>query len=101
MSLEILAAVISTATFVGGILAWYSANVQKRYAAQRDFEHLKRNYQQLAQNQTTILEVMDKRFDSLDRDADDVRQKLNVIMIKILPEHSTGWMKQQDVDKGG
>lgn len=103
MNLQVLTAVVSVisiCTFLGGMMAWYSANVQKRYAAQRDFEHLKRNYQQLAQNQAEILDVLDKRFDSLDRDSDDVRQKLNVIMIKILPEHSTGWMKQKDSDKG-
>lgn len=103
MRLEVLTAIVSVfsiCTFIGGTAAWYSANIQKRYAAQRDFEHLKRNYQQLAQNQATILEVLDKRFDSLALDTHDVRQKLNVIMIKVLPEQSTGWMNQKDLDKG-
>lgn len=101
MSLEIVGAVIAVLTFLGGILAWWSANVEKQYAAKRDFEHLKRNYEQIAQTLKVIHEDMDDRFDFMERESADVRQKLNVIMIKILPEHSTGWMKQQDTDKGG
>jgi hypothetical protein len=93
MSLEILATLISISTFAGGILAWYSANVQKRYAAQRDFEHLKRNYNQMAENLRGIQDDMDERFDTVDRSTADIKQKLNVIMIKILPETSTGWVK--------
>lgn len=99
ISLEILAAVMSVITFASGTLAWYSARVQKTYAAQRDFEHLKRNYNQMSENLAAIAEEIDRRFDSLDRDGDDIRQKLNVILIKILPEHS-GWLKQQDLDQG-
>lgn len=101
MNLEVLAAVMSVITFSGGVLAWYSANVQKSYAAQRDFEHLKRNYAQMTENLREVAEELDRRFDALDRDNDDIRQKLNVMLIKILPEHSTGWLKQQDSEKGG
>lgn len=105
MSLEIVATAISVLTFAGGTIAWYSAFVQKRYAAQRDFEHLKRNFEQNSQALKVLREdlqdlskVLDSRFDSLDRNADEIRNKLNVILIKILPEQSTGWMNQRGKD---
>lgn len=100
LSLEVLSAAMALVTFVSGALAWYSAKVQKNYAAQRDFEHLKRNYAQMTENLKEVAEELDRRFDALDRDNDDIRQKLNVMLIKILPEHSTGWLKQQDSEKG-
>ncbi len=113
MSLEILATAISVLTFGGGSLAWYSAYVQKRYAAQRDFEHLRRNYEQISQLLKVMNEELEEsfeavgdrfntlgdRFNAIDRNTDSIQQKLNVLMIKILPEHSTGWMKQTDGDQ--
>lgn len=38
--------IISTA---GGFFLYYSGSVRKRYAAERDFQHLKRNQEQIVQ----------------------------------------------------
>lgn len=57
---------ISVATAFFGAFAWYSASVVKRYAAQRDFEHLRRNMEQLAINQAAILKEVDERSDGLE-----------------------------------
>lgn len=63
-TLEIIAILISISTFLGGLVMWYSGAVRKRYASQRDFEHLKASYNQLASNQAAILKELDTRFDA-------------------------------------
>ena len=50
---------LGLAGFLTGVGLWYRGAVQKSYAAQRDFEHLKRNYQQLSQVLKQISEQMD------------------------------------------
>lgn len=65
LSLETLISLMSIATFLGGAIAWYSAKIQKGYAAKRDFEHLKRNFEQLSSAQGLIMKELDTRFDSL------------------------------------
>ena len=62
---------MAVASFVGGIVMWYKGSVEKRYAARRDFDHLKRNYAQV----TTAVQQLD----------DDVQQG-NEKIIKELSE---------------
>ena len=69
MTLDILAVVIgivvsiaSLFTGVMGAIAWYGAKTRKQYAAERDFGHLKRNYEQLAQNVEELWRLMDNQF---------------------------------------
>jgi nitrogen fixation protein FixH len=52
--------ILGLITALAGWLAWYGTAVRKRYAAERDFNHLRRNYEQLAENQKIILLAMDK-----------------------------------------
>lgn len=35
--------------FLSGLILWYRGAIEKRYAAERDFGHLKRNQEQMAQ----------------------------------------------------
>jgi hypothetical protein len=48
-----------------GALAWYGSAVRKRYAAERDFQHLKNNYAQLAANQGVLLQNLQDTNDAL------------------------------------
>lgn len=82
-------------TFIGGIVAWYSAAVVKRYAAQRDFNHLTRSYEQLVANQTTILKELDNRFDRLDRDIGDVRNQQTILLSRLMPSDTSGWQQRK------
>ena len=66
-TLTILLGIISLVTAVLGAIAWYRGSVVKDYAASRDFNHLKRSYEQLATNQAEILKELDTRCDALDR----------------------------------
>lgn len=96
MTTELIAIAISIFTFLGGITAWYSAAVKKSYAAQRDYEHLKRNYEQIAANQNNLLREFDQRFDQTILELKELKAQLNVLTVKLLPETSQGtaWFRQ-------
>jgi hypothetical protein len=51
--------VLGILTAFCGWLAWYGSSVKKAYAAERDFNHLRRNYEQLAENQKHILQLLE------------------------------------------
>lgn len=63
---EHAALVIGVLTSIGGATAWYSAFVRKRYAAERDYQHLKRNYETMRDALTDLSTEMDQRFDKVD-----------------------------------
>lgn len=78
--LPVISSFAGLATFAAGGLAWYRSSVQKGYAAQRDFEHLRLNQQQMAEGQTLLIEEIrkhlrqqDKEFDSLHRELGEVK----------------------------
>lgn len=93
-TIELIAISISICTFLAGGFAWYSATVVKRYAAQRDFEHLRRNYAQLAENQKTIMSEFDKRCDQIDLALIETKGLINGLQTQILAEHSQGWRRR-------
>lgn len=82
LSLELLGFLLSLGSVVAGFLLWYSASVTKAYAAKRDFEHLKRHYEQLAVNQAQILTEIDRLQDSVNLDLRDMQNKLNLLLMK-------------------
>lgn len=67
-----IALIISILSFSGGLVMWYRGSVEKRYAAERDFNHLKRNYEQLAASLASLMQMEDERFD-------EIRLRLNNI----------------------
>lgn len=80
---------ISIFNFAAGFLLWYSASVAKNYAAKRDFQGLKSQYDLLLQQQRQMHIDMDKIGDSLSLDLRDVKGSLNVLLVKILPGSNT------------
>lgn len=48
MDTSLIPLLLGVASFIAGAIAWYRGAVEKRYAAERDFQHLRRNYEQLA-----------------------------------------------------
>lgn len=83
MSLETAAALIGIVTFIGGLIAWYRGAVQKEYASQRDWEHVKNNQKQLVENLNFIFKEIDERFDKIDKEQDKRFDKLDGQLIKI------------------
>lgn len=80
LSFEIIAFLISVTNFVAGFLLWYSATVKKDYAAKRDFEHLKRHYEQLAANQIEILKEIDHLQDGVNLGILELKNNLTVLL---------------------
>lgn len=75
---------IALASFIGGIvstsiafLKWYGSAQKKAYAAERDFQHLRRNQEQLAE----ALKLIDK-------EVEQVNVKLVRLESLILRNHS-------------
>jgi predicted lipoprotein len=65
---------ITFALGIGGNLTWsllfFANSIKRRYAAERDFNHLKNNQKQIADSIAISLKDMDTRFDKVDRDID-------------------------------
>lgn len=65
-------------TTVNGAIIWYSNSVKKRYAAERDFEHLKNSYKQYL-----ILEEIDETKDTILKEFDDVKDSVLKELVEI------------------
>jgi len=94
--LQFVVLCLSVGSTIFVTISWYNSTVRKQYAAQRDFEHLKRNYQQLADNQAQILKEMDSRFDMATLDLRDIKGLITSIVVKISTENTGGWMKRNE-----
>lgn len=95
-TLEIVLMFISLASFLGGVVMWYTGAITKRYAAQRDFEHLKRSYSQMAENQAKILDELDRRFDAVNQILADIKGLEMALLTKLGSENSTGWYRKPE-----
>lgn len=92
--LQFVVLCISVGTTIFVTVSWYSSVIRKQYAAQRDFDHLKRNYQQLSEGQAQIMKEFDTRFDKQVTDMIECKNTMNVILLKLAAEQSSGWRKQ-------
>lgn len=63
---EWLAFGMGLSSFIGGGILWYKGAVEKQYASQRDFQHIRRNQEQLQQAVTIA-------SDELEAISNDVR----------------------------
>lgn len=82
-TLSLVSLVVGLVTSIGGGVAWWRAVVRKQYAAERDFGHLKRNYQQLAQGVDLLYKEGDKRFDRLDLEMVELKGLLAAVLARM------------------
>lgn len=61
----------------------YADNRTKAYAAERDFQHLMRQYEALSLNLNTLHELGDRRLDGIEADLKDIKGLLQVVAITI------------------
>ncbi|MEL6402097.1 MAG: hypothetical protein AAFR26_23945 [Cyanobacteria bacterium J06626_4] len=71
--LGIVLGMMSLFTGVFGAIAWYRSNVRKAYAAERDFNHLKNNYRQLAESVNNLYRFSDDAKDEVMRELTYIR----------------------------
>ncbi|MEM9766847.1 MAG: hypothetical protein AAF892_03055 [Cyanobacteria bacterium P01_D01_bin.71] len=74
--LGILVSGLSLLTGVVGAIAWHTARTRKQYAAERDFAHLKRNYQQLTHHVEWLMKEFQERSHDIARQLDRIEAKL-------------------------
>ena len=104
--------------FVSGGILWYKGSVEKRYAAERAFEHLRKNQEQMSQSLSMILEEIENvardtaqvrdGVRDIDRNLDDLNRtgveqkafvagmsnRLEGIAARLFDGMSGGWMRQ-------
>lgn len=71
--IESLGAFLGLGSMVGAAIFWYRDKVRKDYARQRDWEHLKRHYDQLAQEFERLIAEQDRRFDLVDLELREIK----------------------------
>lgn len=64
-------------TFASAVL-WYVNAEKRKYGLERDFNHMKRNYEQMAQSLNVIITELDHRFDAVDRSIIEIKATLNI-----------------------
>ncbi|MDJ0737342.1 MAG: hypothetical protein QNJ47_25310 [Nostocaceae cyanobacterium] len=82
MSVNDLIALCPLLLSIGGnaiaIVLWYVNSEKRKYGLERDFLHLKRNYEQINSNLLAILYELDNRFDRVKRDILEVKSNLSL-----------------------
>lgn len=66
-----------TTTILGAIV-WYAQTEKKKYAAERDFNHLRRNIEQLTGSIDYQTGELDKNFENLQRDILEIKMHLGM-----------------------
>lgn len=69
--------IITFALALGGNVTWailfFSNSVKRKYAAERDFAHLKNNQKDLTDNLALIFKELDRRLDYQDREMSEIK----------------------------
>ncbi|MBW4474066.1 MAG: hypothetical protein KME45_27380 [Stenomitos rutilans HA7619-LM2] len=76
----------------------YAEGKTKEYAAQRDFNHLMRQYEALSMNLNTLHELGDRRLDGIEDDLRDVKGLLQMLAVAV-GQTETGiqrYLKRED-----
>lgn len=68
--LTLLGAILAVLTALASAIFWYTNYEKKRYGLERDFAHIKRNYEQLNENMKYIVTEINHRFDDIDKNLD-------------------------------
>lgn len=66
-TIALISFLIGLGTTLAGIVAWYTSTVKKKYAAEREFGHIRRNLEQQQAGLNDLVQEVDRRFDSLDK----------------------------------
>lgn len=107
MTLESLTTVLSLAigitSLAGGFLLWHKGSVEKRYAAERDFSHIRNDLRSLSANLAHETEEAERAFNEIRFELKEAKalllaqsQRFESILTR-LELNTTGWSrKSQD-----
>lgn len=71
---------MSMAGFIGGAIFWYNGKIQKTYAAERDFKHLRTNQEQMLQ----LFNIVSDELDDIKKVDDSTYENTRDIDIKLM-----------------
>lgn len=95
---SLIALGIGLISFIGGGLAWYAGAIEKRYAAQRDFQHLRANQQQISAGIADILKDQDRRFDELERQGAETKMLIHNLAANLSNETISSILRKKRED---
>lgn len=75
--------VLATATTVIGGVLWYANSEKKKYAAERDFNHIKNNLKQMSEGFALEFKDLNDRFDDVDKEL----LRIEAYLIRSKPDH--------------
>lgn len=68
----------------------------KEYAAQRDFQHLRKDYEGLAQSMVTLIREADERFDRVDLELREIKSLINVVLCHTAGDSVSGVLRRRE-----
>ncbi|HIK04605.1 MAG TPA: hypothetical protein IGS40_07820 [Trichormus sp. M33_DOE_039] len=69
-------------TLIGGVV-WYANSEKKKYAAERDFNHIKNNFKQMSEGIANEFKDLNDRFDDVDKEL----LRIEAYLIRTKPDH--------------
>ena len=87
---EHISLIMGICSFVGGGIALYGAAVKKQYASERDFNHLKNNYQNLSGNIATLSDFLDSKLDNIAKTLTQIETRQSVILSQTRESNKDG-----------
>jgi hypothetical protein len=75
----LIGSILGLISLVAGGVMWFTSAIRKQYAAEREFNHLKRNLEQLGQNLAVIEREFSSQFDQLDDGHRDLKVAIDAI----------------------
>jgi len=90
MKIETVISITSFLFGIGGtlwaVLQWYAISQTKRYAAERDFQHLRANQEQLSQNLRVVLDELEE----CNRNVQDLARLASILLARSGDESMSG-----------
>ena len=73
----IIGLIITILTALTGMIIYYVNAEKRKYGLERDFAHIKRNYEQISQSLNLITTEIDHRFDAVERILIEIKSKVD------------------------
>lgn len=96
---------IGILSLLAGFFLWYKGSVEKRYAAERDFQHLRRNQEQMADAISSIDKFLDDRLDEQRGELKEIKslcisvsQRFEIILTRLESNSAIFGRKGKSID---
>lgn len=92
---DVLSLVIGLSGAIGGLALWYKSSIEKRYAAERAFNHIQKHYEGLSHQ----LVLQDQSLEQIDRTLIEMKGTQNGIYNSVerlaarVDSSTSGWQR--------